>query len=98
MRFPGKFLTLKHKNPRTYPIGTHTWALGNDNAMCAMDKDDLVWLSFSTCFPNKYTCNTGECIDLRYLFSIFIIKAICTVPVYSISYFTAIQSVFHHTS
>ena len=68
LRDPSKYLLLKHKNPRVYPIGTHTWALGSDNAICAKKKQELIKLSLSICYPNKYTCNNGGCIDLRLVF------------------------------
>ena len=85
MRDPSKYLLLKHKNPRVYPIGTHTWALGSDNALCAMKKEELVELSLSICYPNKYTCNNGGCIDLRLVFLFFyiwnhIVSVTMTVP------------------
>ena len=62
---PGAWLETKHKLPKQIPIGTHDWIVGSDNSLCQMESGTEMVLTFSACYPNKYTCNSGHCIPLR---------------------------------
>ena len=63
-RNPKKFLLLAHPTGSTIPIGTHNWEVGSKAAVCDKRKEDLHELTFSICYPDKYTCNDGSCIAL----------------------------------
>ena len=57
---------MKAKDPTIYPLGSRVWILGSELSMCGDDKDKEVTLTLSKCYPDKYTCNSGHCIPLRY--------------------------------
>ena len=63
---PGFWLETKHKFTSQIPIGTHNWIVGSENGLCQKEAGSIVVLTFSACYPNKYTCNSGHCIPLRY--------------------------------
>lgn len=67
-RFPSsKYFILKNSNPNVLPLGTHVWLTGWQNALCSSDHPagTEAELTLSKCFFNKYTCNSGDCVDLR---------------------------------
>lgn len=43
-----------------------------DYAICKLGKHQTLELTISQCYPNKYTCNNGDCIDLR-LYPFFVL-------------------------
>ena len=47
------------------PIGFRTWELKNDNAHCNKQSGQKANLTFSQCYPNKFTCESGHCIPLE---------------------------------
>ena len=47
------------------PIGVRNWELKNDYAYCNQKSGYKVNLTFSQCYPNKFTCGTGHCISLE---------------------------------
>ena len=47
------------------PIGTHKWVTGSENALCGRLEGYTTEMTFSKCYPNKYTCNSGHCINLH---------------------------------
>ena len=51
-------------------LGTHVWEVTEDFAICKLMKNQTLELTFSQCYPNKYTCNNGDCINLRLVWSI----------------------------
>ena len=61
-RNPKKFLLLAHPTGSTIPIGTHNWEVGSKAAVCDKRQGDWHELTFSICYPDKYTCNDGSCI------------------------------------
>ena len=40
------------------------WFVMEDDGLCGLTNGSVVNLTFSMCYPDKYTCNTGECIPL----------------------------------
>ena len=64
-RYPGIFLTTVTKMKFGLPLGSHLWKLEADNALCGNKAGHIQRLTFSDCFPGKYTCNNGDCIPLR---------------------------------
>ena len=52
------------KLPNDVPVGTYTWHLPFENALCQLPKDSIAELTLSTCYPNMFTCNSGECIPI----------------------------------
>ena len=50
------------------PIGTHVWEVTNDFAICKLRQNQTLELTISQCYPDKYTCNNGDCIALAYVF------------------------------
>ena len=64
LRYPKKFLYTKNKMPFNIPVGTHTWVVGSHSSLCYLPEGEEVQLTFSNCFPMKYTCNNGDCIPL----------------------------------
>ena len=53
-----------------FPLGTSEWTIGADNALCGLENRTTSELTMSLCYPEKYTCNSGSCIPLRYIFSL----------------------------
>ena len=47
------------------PLGSHEWVVEAEGAHCFHSANTTVRLTFSDCYPNKYTCNNGQCIPLR---------------------------------
>ena len=64
LRNPENFLLLENPVPGTVPIGTTSWVVGSRGAVCGKEKDAKHELTFSMCYPDKYTCNDGTCIGL----------------------------------
>lgn len=64
LRTPERYIQTVERLPEILPIGTHEWEITSDDAMCKLKKDKTMELTISQCFPNKYTCNNGDCIDL----------------------------------
>ena len=58
------FLITEKQLSESLPIGTYTWIVGGGK-FCEHKPGDFILLTFSKCFPNMYTCDSGECIDLR---------------------------------
>ncbi len=65
LRNPEKFLTMENPVQGRIPIGTHTWVSGSRGAVCGEEEGSKHELTFSTCYPDKYTCNDGTCIPLE---------------------------------
>ena len=38
--------------------------LDSDLAICGKKEGEVAELTLSTCFPGKYTCDSGHCIEL----------------------------------
>ena len=64
---PGVWLETKDTFFHNMPIGTHDWVVGSQHGLCQVPIGNTVKLTFSNCYPNKYTCDSGHCIPLRYL-------------------------------
>ena len=47
------------------PMGSKEWILKQDNAYCNKQKGYVVKLTFSQCYPNKFTCSSGHCVALK---------------------------------
>ena len=45
--------------------GRHDWEVMQDYAACKLRRGQTLTLTISQCYPNKYTCNNGDCISLR---------------------------------
>ena len=58
------WITTEDKWHKQIPIGTHPWQVSVENAVCKYPKDKLTEMTLTTCYPNKYTCNSGHCIPL----------------------------------
>ena len=65
LRDPTKYLETKNKLPDNLPIGTHIWSVMMENGICKLNPSETHELTFTNCFPNKYTCDSGHCILLR---------------------------------
>ncbi len=63
LRRPEKYVLLSPPS-HILPIGSWNWAMGSDAALCGKDKGEILELTFSLCYPEKYTCNDGSCIPL----------------------------------
>ena len=46
------------------PIGTNHWKTGAKNALCDLPSGSVAPLTFSYCYPDKFTCNSGHCKPL----------------------------------
>ncbi len=64
LRNPQSYLLLEDPVGGTIPIGTHTWNVSSRAAVCGKAAGAMHELTFSICYPNKYTCNDGSCINL----------------------------------
>ena len=47
-----------------FPMGTHEWESKEDFALCNRFSGYHKQLTFSQCYPDKFTCGSGHCIDL----------------------------------
>ncbi len=65
LRDTTKYLNMTDKIPEILPIGTHDWQSGADVAICGKDPPEKHELTFSRCYPNMYSCDSGDCIPLR---------------------------------
>ena len=61
---PNKFMESVLKFNSGVPVGTYQWKSRSDRAYCNKQTGNITELTFSTCLPNKYTCNSGYCIPL----------------------------------
>ena len=67
LRAPTMYLETLNKLPDHLPIGTHIWSVMSEDAICRRNTSQTHELTFTTCFPMKYTCDSGHCIPLRYV-------------------------------
>ena len=47
------------------PIGSKNWMLKKDNSYCNKQKGHMAKLTFSQCYPDKFTCSSGHCVALE---------------------------------
>ena len=64
LREPSKYLVTVRQIPVDLPTGTWMWRVGSEGSICGLAEGELRELTFSRCFPNKYTCDSGDCIPL----------------------------------
>ena len=62
---PGVYLTTNKQLSNQIPFGTHQWVVADKSGLCKLPMGSVTDLTLSSCFPNKYTCNSGHCIPLR---------------------------------
>ena len=62
---PDKFIETVSDLPNKIPVGSYKWQTGSVNSLCYKHKGYVSEMTFSKCFPNKYTCNSGHCIELH---------------------------------
>ena len=48
-----------------FPMGRKIWNLNKGKSFCNNKIGDSVELTFSQCYPNKFTCDSGQCIPLE---------------------------------
>jgi hypothetical protein len=60
-------------NTKSLPFGTFLWRGLNEEGWCGEEQFQGYELTLSNCFPNKYTCDSGHCIDLRYAYWPYVI-------------------------
>lgn len=65
LKTPGKYLLMNDKRPSAFPIGTKEWTLGTDSVVCGKKANSHHLLTLTTCFPDMFTCDNGQCIDLE---------------------------------
>lgn len=64
LRNESKFIQTAARLPEQLPIGTHVWEITVQDALCGLKVGSTLELTMSQCFPNMYTCNSGDCIPL----------------------------------
>ena len=47
------------------PIGSKKWMRKKDNTYCNKQKGCKAKLTFSQCYPHKFTCSSGHCVALK---------------------------------
>ena len=57
-------IATRGKWPNDIPIGSFEWRITTENGLCQLPEKSTKWLTFSQCFPGKFTCNSGHCIPL----------------------------------
>ena len=67
LHMPQKYIQTLERLPEELPIGTHNWQITLEDAMCGLKANESMELTISQCYPNMYTCNNGDCIELRYI-------------------------------
>ena len=48
-----------------FPMGRKIWNLNKGKSFCNNKIGDSVELTFSQCYPDKFTCDSGQCIPLE---------------------------------
>jgi hypothetical protein len=46
------------------PLGRQLWRTGPESSICNLEPGSPVFLTYSTCYPYGYTCNSGDCVPL----------------------------------
>ena len=65
LRYPEKYLRLSRRQSETnYPIGRYNWEASSPGGLCDVGQGQMIPLALSNCYPNKFTCDSGRCIDL----------------------------------
>ena len=62
---PDRYLETEGKMPNSVPLGTVSWETGTENSLCRYPAGYVTPMTISRCFPNKYTCDSGHCIELH---------------------------------
>ena len=65
LRDPSKFIESVGDLSNLIPVGTYSWKTASEDALCGKKSGFEKKLTFSQCYPNKYTCNSGDCIPLH---------------------------------
>ncbi|XP_059086853.1 uncharacterized protein LOC131883401 isoform X1 [Tigriopus californicus] len=70
LRSPGKRSLVRNDAFKTgFPLGRTPWTLLNTNpdqkGICNLRNGEQHFLAFSDCYPDRFTCTNGECIDLE---------------------------------
>ena len=47
------------------PMGRQKWDLKQGNTICNNEIGSSIQLTFSPCYPGKFTCDSGQCIPLE---------------------------------
>ena len=47
-----------------FPMGRKKWNLAEGATFCNHNIGDFIELTFSQCYPDKFTCDSGQCIPL----------------------------------
>ena len=47
------------------PIGRQVWKFAHEKTVCNHGIEDGIVLSFSQCYPGKFTCQSGQCVPLE---------------------------------
>ncbi len=50
-----------------------SWRILSMGALCNADADTEVQLTFSMCYPDMYSCDSGHCIPLRFKYRHFLL-------------------------
>ena len=58
---PKMILEFKGKNP----IGSKFWTSKKDGAFCNEKSEHIAKLTFTQCYPGKFTCDSGHCIPIE---------------------------------
>ena len=48
-----------------FPIGRHKWDLTQGDTICNNEIGSSIQLTFSPCYPGKFTCDSGQCVPLE---------------------------------
>ena len=51
--------------PNQIPIGSYEWRIARENGACQKPNLSIHKLTFTQCYPNLFTCNTGHCTELK---------------------------------
>ena len=63
---PFLHLLMDRSGLNVVPVGRNTWKImSGDGELCGKSDNSSISLTLSSCFPNKFTCDNGDCIQLR---------------------------------
>ena len=48
-----------------FPLGRQKWNLIQGDTICNNEIGSSIQLTFSTCYPGKFTCDSGQCVPLE---------------------------------
>ena len=73
---PFPYLLMDNTGSNVSPIGRNSWKIVSTlENICGHVANTTIDLTLSSCYPDKFTCDNGDCIPLRLVVSHHFISA-----------------------